>query len=120
MTWEEAKLFIKFLVGGIGVLTGVATFWLTFDLPQVASKDYVDKKFVIASETSKMTQITLVDTRLQINTMTRQNLEAEKYRLNEQYKKNPDFEIQKRINDIIQELQDTYKERTNLQKLKFQ
>lgn len=120
MTWEEAKLFIKFLVGGIGVLTGVATFWLTFDLPQVASKDYVDKKFVLASEAGKMMQATLVDTRLQINTMTRQNLEAEKYRLEEQYKKSPDFEIQKRINDLTQQLQDTYKERTNLQKLKFQ
>jgi len=120
MTWEEAKLFFKFLTGGIGVITGVMTLWLMLDLPQVASKDYVDKKFTLATIASKQTQVTLLDTRLQINKMTRQNLEAEKYRLEEQNRKSPDFEIQKRLNDIKVELEDTYKERTNLQQLKFQ
>ena len=120
MTWDEAKLFFKFLTGGVGVITGVITLWLMLDLPQVASKDYVDKKFMLANTASKQTQATLIDTRLQINRMTRQNLEAEKYRLQEQNKRSPDFEIQKRINDITLELEDTHKERTSLQQLKFQ
>ena len=120
MTWEEPKLFFKFLTGGIGVITGVMTLWLMLDLPQVASKDYVDKKFDLASTASKQTQAGLIDTRLQINKMTRQGLEAEKYRLEEQNKKTPDFEIQKRLNDIRQDLEDTYKERANLQSQKFQ
>lgn len=120
MTWDEAKLFFKFLTGGIGVITGVMTLWLMLDLPQVASKDYVDKKFMLADITSKQTHASLIETRLQINKMTRQNLEAEKYRLEEQNKKNPDFEIQRRINDIKQELEDTNKERTSLQQSKFQ
>jgi|SRR5690606_30317571 len=120
MTWEEAKLFLKFLVGGIGVLTGVVTFWVTLDLPQAASKDYVDKKIALAYDANKQTQVILIDTRLQINKMTRQNLESERYRLEEQNKLSPSFEIQKRINDIKQDLEDTNKERTNLQNLKFQ
>ena len=120
MKWSEAVLFFKFLAGGIAVLSGVATLWLTFDLPQVASKEYVDKKFVVAFDTSRQIQAILIDTRLQINRMTRQGLEGEKYRLEEQNKKAPDFELQKRINDINIELDDNTKERGNLQKLKFQ
>ena len=120
MTWEEAKLFLKFLVGGIGVMTGVVTLWITLDLPQAASKDYVNTKIAIAIDANKTTQALLIDTRLQINKMTRQSLESEKYRLEEQNKKSPDFEIQKRINDIILDLEDTNKERTSLQKQKYQ
>lgn len=120
MTWEEVKLFLKFLVGGIGVITSIVTFWVTFDLPQAASRDYVNKKFNLAADYGKQTQATLVDMRLQLNNMNRRNLEAEKYRLEEQIKINPTFDVQKRLNDIIQELKDTDKERTNLQQLKFQ
>src|SRR5690606_21279263 len=120
MTWEEAKLFLKFLVGGIGVVTGVVSLWVMLDLPQAASKDYVDKKFALAADYGKQTQTTLVDMRLQLNNMNRRNLEAEKYRLEEQNKTNPTFDIQKRINDITQDLKDIDKERSSLQQLKFQ
>lgn len=111
MTWEEAKLFLKFLVGGIGVVTGIITFWITLDLPQAASKDYVDKKVILVADVSKQLQVSLVNTRLQINRMTRQQLEAEKYRLTADSKNSNSYDIQKRIKDIEEELKDTARER---------
>ena len=118
MTWEEAKLFLKFCVGGITVLATVVALWAGLDLPQAASKDYVNSKFALASDLTKSVQASLIDTRLQINKMTRQGLEAEKYNLEQKIKTNPDFEAQRRLNDINQNLIDTQKERERLQSFK--
>ena len=118
MTWDEAKLFFKFLVGGITVFTSVVAFWVTFDLPQAASKDYVDKKVILVTDANKHLQASLNFTRLQINKMTRQNLEAEKYRLTVESKSNNSFDVQKRIADIEEELRDTAKERDLLLNIK--
>jgi len=115
MTWEEAKLFFKFCAGGVGVFATVVTIWVTLDLPQAASKDYVNGKFALASDLTKTLQASLTDTRLQINNMTRQSLEAEKYNLEQKIKTSPDFEAQRRLNDVNQSLIDTQKERERLQ-----
>lgn len=111
MSWDEAKLFFKFLIGCITVLTSVVAFWVTFDLPQAASKDYVDKKVIMVTDASKQLQASLANTRIQINRMTRQGLEAEKYRLTADSKTNNSYDIQKRIRDIEEELKDTARER---------
>jgi hypothetical protein len=111
MSWEEAKLFFKFLAGGIGVVSGVIALWVTLDLPQAASKDYVDKKVILVADVSRQLQASLSNTRLQINRMTRQGLEAEKYRLTTESKTSNSYDIQKRIQDIEEELKDTARER---------
>lgn len=111
MSWDEAKLFFKFLIGCITVLTSVVAFWVTFDLPQPASKDYVDKKVIMVTDASKQLQASLANTRIQINRMTRQGLEAEKYRLTADSKTNNSYDIQKRIQDIEEELKDAARER---------
>jgi len=111
MSWEEAKLFFKFLAGGIGVVSGVVALWVTLDLPQAASKDYVDKKVILVADVSRQLQSSLSNTRLQINRMTRQGLEAEKYRLTTESKTSNSYDIQKRIQDIEEELKDTARER---------
>jgi hypothetical protein len=111
MSWEEAKLFFKFLAGGIGVVSGVIALWVTLDLPQAASKDYVDKKVILVADVSRQLQASLSNTRLQINRMTRQGLEAEKYRLTAESKTSNSYDIQKRIQDIEEELKDTARER---------
>lgn len=115
MTWDEAKLFLKFCAGGLGVFATIVTIWVTLDLPQAASKDYVNSKFELASDLTKTLQASLIDTRLQINNMTRQSLEAEKYNLEQKIKANSDFEAQRRLNDVNQSLIDTQKERERLQ-----
>jgi hypothetical protein len=111
MSWEEAKLFFKFLAGGIGVVSGIIALWVTLDLPQAASKDYVDKKVILVADVSRQLQASLSNTRLQINRMTRQGLEAEKYRLTTESKTSNSYDIQKRIQDIEEELKDTARER---------
>jgi len=116
MTWDEAKLFFKFCAGGITVFATVVALWSALDLPQAASKDYVNGKFALASDLTKTVQTSLIETRLQINKMTRQNLEGEKYTLEQKLKTSSDFEDQKRLNDVLQSLIDTQRERENLQK----
>lgn len=107
--WREVRLFIRFMVYSIGGLGAIATLWVTLDLPQVASKDYVNGKF-------QPVQSQLVATRLQLNKMTRQSLETEHYRLTTESKTNNTFDIQKRINDINDQLGDTQRERDFLLK----
>lgn len=100
--WREVKLIARFSmysVTGLGTLTAL---WITLDLPQVASKDYVNGKF-------QPVQSQLTATRLQLNKMTKQGLEAEHYRLTNENKTNTSFDIQKRINDINDQLVDTPK-----------
>lgn len=115
MTWDEVKLFIKFLLGSMAVVASVSGLWLTLDLPQVASKGYVNAKFIrVAGSTQALTS-SLTSIKLQINKMTRQSLESEKYTLKQRLKDGLDFDAQKRLNDIDANLRDVSAERERLQ-----
>ncbi len=105
--WREIKLFFRFTIysfTGLGSLVGA---WIALGLPQVASQTYVDDKF-------RPIQSQILSTRIQLNKLTRQNLEAEHYRLTQQNKTDSSYEIQKRLNDIIEQLADTADERKRL------
>lgn len=105
--WREVKLFIRFFVYSVSSLGAVIALWAALDLPQVSSKTYVDSKI-------HPIQGELRGTRLQVNKLTRQNLEGEKWRLTNETKTNSSFDIVKRLKDIEEELTDTQKERNFL------
>jgi len=52
--------------------------------------------------------------RISLNRMTRQQLEAEQYRLTQQAKTDTSFEVQKRLSDVAEELADIADERKRL------
>lgn len=112
--WVEIKSFLRFLSYSITTIAAFVGLWLTLDLPRVASKDYVNGKFQVAVDSSKVVQFQLNAVRLQINKMTRQTLEAEKYRLTLESKTNNAFDVQKRLQDLNEELEDVRRDRDNL------
>lgn len=114
--WKEVRLFVRFMVYSITAFSAVAGLWITLDLPQVASKEYVNGKFKIATENSQLLQSQLTSTRIMLNKMSRQNLETEKYRLTEQRKTDNSFSLQQRLLEIEEELRDVARERDILLK----
>jgi len=109
--WREVKLFVRFSFYSMTCIATFSGLWVAFDLPQVASKSYVDDKFHPVNSQ-------LVYTRIQLNKMTRQALEAEKYRLTKELQTNNSFEVQQRLNSINDELDSAQKEKDNLLSLK--
>lgn len=105
--WKEVKLFFRFTFYSMTCIATFSGLWVFFDLPQVASKDFVISKF-------QPVQSQLNATRLQLNKMTRQTLEAEHYRLTTENKSNISFDIQKRINDVNEQMLDNQRERDAL------
>lgn len=99
-------------MASILTLSAIMGAWVFLGLPQVASQTYVDNKFKPVEEIR--TQLNA--TRIQINRMTRQSLEAEKYRLTTESKTNNSFDIIRRMKDIDEELSDTAREREILLK----
>ena len=112
--WGEVARTIRYFFVSITSLGAFVTAWIYLGLPQVASQDYVDKKFNIASDDNRGIKSQVLSTRIQLNKMTRQNLEAEQYRLTQQAKTDNSFEIQRRLHDIAEELADTADERKRL------
>lgn len=112
--WREVKLFVRFFIYSISALGAFVTLWITLDLPQVASKDYVNQKFQVASDSNKTVQNQINYVRIQMNRMSRQALEAEKYRLTEQAKTDNSFDLQQRLRDIDSDLEDIARERATL------
>lgn len=108
-SWREFTQIVRFAIYSFLTLGSLVTGWIAFGLPQVASQAYVDNKF-------NPIQSQIVPIRLQLNRMTRQALEVEKWRLTNDAKTNNSFEIQSRLRDIELELADTHRERDNLLK----
>lgn len=124
-TWREVSAFIRFAIYLILTTASVVAAWTALGLPQVASKDYVDgkaksviedanAKFKVANDNSALVQSQMTSVRVQLNKMTRQNLESEKYRLSKE--PNPSIDTAKRLQDIEEELQDVARERNFLLK----
>lgn len=114
MTWEQFYRSAKYFVTSICSLGAFITAWIYLGLPQVASKDYVDDKFKLASEAVRGVQSQVFSARITLNKITRQGLEAEQYRLTQEAKSNNSPEIQRRLRDIAEELADTADERKRL------
>lgn len=125
MTWAQFKVFVGFFIASIISLGGVATVWVQFGFPVAASQNYVDvkhaiaikhteDKFQTASEDNRQVKSQLTSSRLQLNKINRQALEAEKYRLTQQAKTDITFEIQQRINDIADQIEEAIDERKRL------
>lgn len=114
MPWAQFYLTMKYFVTSIVSLGGFVTAWIYLGLPQVASKDYVDSKFQLASEANREVKSQVFSSRLQLNKINRQALETEQYRLTIQAKTDTSYEIQQRLNDIREELLETADERKRL------
>lgn len=112
--WREVKLAFRFIIYSFTGLGSFVAGWIALGLPQVASQDYVNTKFSVASEKTREVTSQVFSVRLQLNRMTRQALEAEQYRLTQQSKTDNSFEIQKRLRDISEELNDAADERKRL------
>lgn len=115
-SWRDFAQFIRFAIYSFLTFGSLVAGWVALDLPQVASKDYVNTKFQLASDSSRLVQSQLTSTRLMLNKMTRQGLEAEKYRLIIEQKANNSFDIQKRLQNIEDEIDDAKREREILLK----
>lgn len=114
MTWAQFYTSIRYFITSICSLGAFITAWIYLGLPQVASKDYVDDKFKLASEATRGVQSQVFSARITLNKITRQGLEAEQYRLTQQAKTDTSLDIQRRLHDIQEELNDTQDERKRL------
>ena len=112
--WSEVTRTIRYFFTSILSLGAFVSAWIYLGLPQVASQNYVDDKFKVASEATKSVQSQIFSARIALNRMTRQQLEAEQYRLTQQTKTDNSFEIQQRLHDIAEALADTLDERKRL------
>ena len=112
--WSEVTRTIRYFFTSILSLGAFVSAWIYLGLPQVASQNYVDDKFKVASEANREVKSQIFSARISLNRMTRQQLEAEQYRLTQQAKTDSSFEIQRRLHDIQEELNDTADERKRL------
>jgi len=112
--WGEVARTVRYFFTSIVSLGAFITAWIYLGLPQVASKDYVDDKFRLASEATRGVQSQVFSARITLNKITRQGLEAEQYRLTQEAKTNNSLDIQRRLHDIQEELADTLDERRRL------
>jgi len=112
--WSEVTRTIRYFFTSILSLGAFVSAWIYLGLPQVASQSYVDTKFQVASEANREVKSQIFSARISLNRMTRQQLEAEQYRLTQQAKTDTSFEVQKRLSDVAEELADIADERKRL------
>ena len=113
-SWREVAQFVRFAIYSFLTFASIVGAWIALDLPRVASQGYVDLKFQLASDSNRIIQSQMTSVRIQLNRMTRQSLESEKYRLTKE--PNQSFDTLKRIKDIEEELEDAARERMFLLK----
>lgn len=124
-TWQQFKLMAQFFIASIVSIAAFVAAWRALDLPVFATERYVstsveiaisdvNKKFSLASEDSRQVKAALIAARLQLNKINRQSLEAEKYRLTQQARTTNSFEVQQRLRELDEQLEDANEERKRL------
>lgn len=124
-TWPQFKLMMQFFIASIISLASFVGAWKYLGLPVFATETFVHitvegavndftKKFTFVSDENRQVKSQLTATRLQLNKLTRQGLEAEKYRLTTISKTDNSFDVIQRLRSIEEELEDANDERKRL------
>lgn len=95
-------------------MLAIMALWTALGLPQVASQGYVDGKFQTVSDVAAQTRGLVINTQVQINRLSIQQLKSRQFQLEEANRVNPSLENRQRLLEIQSDLQDAEAERRRL------